>query len=183
MPDKTQIPASGVSQPRHSGPRGRGTVTAGLALIGVFFGGFGAWAGLAPLSSAAVAPGAVKVEGNRKTVQHLEGGIIRALKVRDGDQVQRGQLLMRLDATQAKAKSQAERSQYLSLQAEQARLLAERNGADKIAFPQNLLKMRDAPRVAESLKTQRRIFNRRRHSLVGRTEILKGPAGVRAEVQ
>lgn len=155
------------------GPRARGTVAFGLTLIAVFFGGFGAWAGLAPLSSAAVAPGAVTVEGHRKTVQHLEGGIIRTLQVRDGDTVQRGQLLIRLDATQARAKSQAHLGQALSMQAEQARLLAERNAADEIAFPQTLLKRRDDPRVAESLATQQRLFDSRRRSLLGRIEILK----------
>ena len=71
-------------------PPTRGPILAGLLIVLVSFIGFGGWAALAPLSSAAVAPGAVKVESNRKTVQHLEGGIIEKLRVRDGDAVQAG---------------------------------------------------------------------------------------------
>ena len=81
-------------------PPTRGPVLAGLLIVLVFFIGFGGWAALAPLSSAAVAPGAVKVESNRKTVQHLEGGIIEELRVREGDVVEAGQVLVRLDRTQ-----------------------------------------------------------------------------------
>ena len=62
-----------------------GPVISGLIIIAVFFGGFMGWAAFAPLGSAAIAPGTVIVETNRKTVQHLEGGIVDQIKVRDGD--------------------------------------------------------------------------------------------------
>jgi pyruvate/2-oxoglutarate dehydrogenase complex dihydrolipoamide acyltransferase (E2) component len=71
-------------------------VLAGAVVIAGFFGGFGAWAALAPLASAALAPGRVVVESSRKTVQHLEGGIIEEILVRAGDKVQAGQLLLTL---------------------------------------------------------------------------------------
>ena len=78
-------------------------VTAGLLIIALFFGGFGGCAALAPLESAAIAQGVVIVESNRKTVQHLEGGIIQEILVRDGDVVVPDQLLIRLDDTQPRA--------------------------------------------------------------------------------
>jgi multidrug efflux pump subunit AcrA (membrane-fusion protein) len=74
-----------------SSPDDRGPILAGLLVAGAFMGGFGGWAALAPLSSAAVAPGQVRVESHSKTVQHMEGGIIREILIREGDWVARGQ--------------------------------------------------------------------------------------------
>jgi HlyD family type I secretion membrane fusion protein len=139
----------------------------------LFFGGLGSWAALAPLSSAAVAPGTVRVESHRKTVQHLEGGIIRELGVGEGDEVARDQVLIRLDRTQAEARYQAVRNQYQSLKAAEARLVAEREGHTRIAFPQKLVRERDDPRVAEILAGQEQIFNTRRRSFEGRSKILE----------
>jgi membrane fusion protein, epimerase transport system len=101
-----------------------------------------------PLSPQPRTRGAVRVEGYRKTVQHLEGGIIRKLRVREGDEVESGELLLRLDPTQAKARFEAQLNQYLALQAEEARLLAGRDGADRVTFPQALLRLCNDPRVA-----------------------------------
>src|SRR5688572_27467949 len=75
---------------------------AGGLLAGLFFAGFGGWAATAPLAGAAVAPAVVAPEGSRKTVQHLEGGIVRRILVRDGGQVAAGQPLVELDATRAR---------------------------------------------------------------------------------
>ena len=72
------------------------------ALVGVFVIGFGIWAAFAPLESAAVAPGTVVPESSRKTIQHLEGGIIAEILVQDGDEVKAGQTLIRLDDTKAR---------------------------------------------------------------------------------
>ena len=63
---------------------GKKVIRAGLIVIAVMFGGFGTWIALAPLSGAVIAPGSVKIEANRKTVQHLEGGIVKAILVREG---------------------------------------------------------------------------------------------------
>jgi multidrug efflux pump subunit AcrA (membrane-fusion protein) len=93
-----------------------GPIIAGLLVTVVFLGGFGAWAAVAPLSSAAVAAGEVRVETHRKTVQHMEGGIIREILVREGEVVKPGQLLVRLDDTQSVAKLAALRSQQSALQ-------------------------------------------------------------------
>jgi HlyD family secretion protein len=154
-------------------PETRGPVLAGLLIVLVAFGGFGSWAALAPLSSAAVAPGAVRVESNRKTVQHLEGGIIEELRVREGDAVQAGQVLVRLDHTQAAARHDALLHQYRSMRAAQARLVAERDGRAGIDFGDELESQRNDPRVTEILAGQERIFETRRRRYHGQIQILR----------
>src|SRR5438046_102542 len=81
----------------------RGAIVAGLGVIAVFFVGIGGWAAYAPLNGAVVAPAVVKVEGNRKTIQHLDGGIVKELLVREGTRVEIGQSLITLEDTQARA--------------------------------------------------------------------------------
>jgi epimerase transport system membrane fusion protein len=68
----------------------KGPIAAGLAVMLVFFAGFGGWAGYAPLNGAVVAPAVVKVEGSRKTIQHLDGGIVKELRVKEGSRVEAG---------------------------------------------------------------------------------------------
>src|SRR5271170_4639061 len=79
----------------------RGPLLAGALVMAVFLGGFGMWAAFAPLESAAMAPGVVEVESSRKTVAHLEGGIVSQILVKDGDHVTEGQPLITLDDTKA----------------------------------------------------------------------------------
>ena len=115
--------------------RMRWVVGAGVAVVIFFFGGLGGWAAVAPLDSAAIAPGVVKVESNRKTIQHLEGGIVAEILVRDGDRVAAGSALVRLDETRARSaleQLEARRDAALALE---ARLGSERDGADSIRFP------------------------------------------------
>src|SRR4051794_7561452 len=76
---------------------------AGWVIIALFFGGIGSWAVTAPLNGAIVGNAIVKVEGNRKSVQHLDGGIVKELRVKEGDKVNAGDILLVLDETQAKA--------------------------------------------------------------------------------
>ena len=97
-------------------------IVQGMIAIGLMFGGFGMWAALAPLTSAAVAPGVVKVDTYRKIVQHLEGGIVREILVHEGDVVRRGQVLVRLDERDAQADLNATRGQIGALEAETAAL-------------------------------------------------------------
>ena len=153
-------------------PLGR-FVGAGLLVIVLFFGGFGAWAGLAPLASSAVANGAIRVEGNRKTLQHLEGGIIQELLVKEGDIVQRDQILLRLDRTAAQSRFETVRHQYDLLKASEVRLLAEQAGSDRLVFPQDLEDRRHEPRIATLLSGQEQIFATRRQSYEGQNDILK----------
>jgi len=150
-----------------------GPVLVGFAIIAVFFGGFMGWATLAPLGSAAIAQGTVSVETNRKTVQHLEGGIIGEIKVQDGSRVEAGQVLLTLDETQARAALEIVRGRQMAAEGLNARLLAERNGSPEIAFPDLLQTLRKDPNVGEIINGQISIFNARRDSLKGNFNILK----------
>ena len=143
--------------------RFRGLVLAGAGIMAVFLGGFGGWAAYAPLQSAAVAPGTVAVESYRKTVQHLEGGIIAQILVKDGDLVTEGQPLVRLDDTKARTVHAAVEGQLWDAYARQARLTAERDGLDAVAFPDTLLARAKAdPAVASVLTGQSAILASRR---------------------
>ncbi|MBW8268544.1 HlyD family type I secretion periplasmic adaptor subunit [Caldovatus aquaticus] len=153
-------------------PRTRGPVLFGLAAILLFFGGFGAWSALAPLSEAAVAPGVIKVEGQRRTIQHMEGGYIREILARDGDRVERGQVLMRLDDIQSGANLETLRSQRWALLAQDARLSSEFARLREIAFPQELLAAED-PRARDAVAGQRALFEARQASLASQIGVLE----------
>jgi membrane fusion protein, epimerase transport system len=145
----------------------------GLAILLAGVGGFGAWAAIAPIDSAAVAPGVVTVEFNRKTVQHLEGGLVREILVREGERVAPGHLLVRLDDTQALAQLEIVRSQYLASRAQEARLIAEREGFPEVVFPTDLLAARADPRVQEAIAGQQQVFAARSKALSGEMEVLQ----------
>lgn len=144
---------------------------AGFVLLG-FLGIFLLWGLIAPLSKAAVAPGVVQVEGRRRVVQHLEGGIVREILVRENQRVRKGQALMRLDGVQTGAAAQAARSEYLALIAEEKRLEAELNGAGAIDFPDELTKESDV-RAREFMENQRAVLTSRRQSLVGQQQVFR----------
>ena len=144
----------------------------GLAALLLFAGGFGAWAVLAPLSEAAAGPGTIKVEGNRRTVQHLEGGIVREILVRDGDKVQAGDVLMRLDDVAAGAQFQALDSQRLFLLAQDARLTAELASEPAIAWPEEIMDRRADARVADAIAGQTALFIARRTAFESNQQVL-----------
>ncbi len=133
----------------------------GIGIVLAVFVGMGAWAVLAPLSSAASAPGIVAVENYRKPVQHLEGGIVKAIHVRDGQRIARNALLVTLDSAQARSQYEIVRGQLLASLAREARLLAQRDGRATLAFPPELLTHKDDPRVTESLAIQEQTFRAR----------------------
>jgi len=147
-------------------------VTAGVIVL-VFFGGFGAWAALAPLDSAAIAPGRVTVAGNRKTVQHLEGGIIEQLLVKEGDELEAGQVLIRLDDTQPRARLELLRGRHDTLRTREARLVAERDKSDAIAFPASLTSRQEESAVSELIAGERSVFDARRRAIQGRADIFR----------
>ncbi len=147
-------------------------VIRGMAVVVVLFGGFGTWAAVAPLDSGVVASGTVIVDGRRRVVQHREGGVVDELKVREGDRVARGQILLRLDQTRAGATYDILQGSYDSALAEQARLIAERDGLTEIVFPDELQTRADRPEVFEIVEGQRKLFSTRRASLVGQVSIL-----------
>src|SRR5207253_2333766 len=112
----------------------------GCVLLVLQFGGFGVWATTVPLSGAVVAPGFIKVHSKRKAVQHLEGGIIRSIHVRENDHVEVGQLIARLDTTQIEANLGSLETKLYADLAMEARLTAEQAGAQSILFPDELQK-------------------------------------------
>ncbi|WP_136067585.1 HlyD family type I secretion periplasmic adaptor subunit [Modicisalibacter radicis] len=138
----------------------------GLAILLVAFGGFGGWAATADLAVSVVAPGSVSVESFKKTIQHLEGGIVDEINVEDGDHVDAGDTLLVIDKTQASSQLEISRSQYLINRAAEIRLLAEQEGAESLTFPDELLNS-DAQRVKEVLAVQRALFQARRGALEG----------------
>ena len=146
---------------------------AGAAIMAAFFLGLGGWAAFAPLNSAAVAPAVVKVEGNRKSVQHLEGGIVKELRVSEGDKVATEQTLILLDDTQARAAVDVYSKQYDELTAQEARLIAERDGAAAVQFPQALIARRAEPDVAAIIAGQTNLFKSRRTTLTGTVDVLR----------
>lgn len=154
----------------------RGPVLFGLVIIFLFFGAFVGWAAFAPLGSAAIAQGVVSVEGNRKTIQHLEGGIVSEIKVKDGDIVKQGDVLIVLDKLQSKASTEIVRSRYAIALAQKSRLTAERDGLDEIEFPEWLLERKDEPNIKEAMQGQQNIFKSRRTSRDGQVTILRQKA-------
>ena len=147
-------------------------VLAGAISVAVFLGGFGLWTATASLDAAAVAQGQITVESRRKTVQHLEGGIVREILVSEGTRVDAGTPLVRLDATRPGSTFEALRAQHDELAAREARLMAERAGASDIRYPKDLMERASDPRVGPLLDGQRRLFSARRDSLGGQADIL-----------
>lgn len=167
-----------LSEPLFEAPRrvlsdDRAIRRQGVALLLVVLGGFGAWAALAPLNSAALAPGVITVEHYRKTVQHLEGGIIRTLDVHDGDSVQQDQVVATLDDTQPRAQLEVLRGQFYIRVAQEARLAAQRDGLRVVHYPQELLGRRNDPRVEEATRLQDQTLKVRRAANDGESAVYR----------
>ena len=148
----------------------RGPTVMGYAAILLFFGGFGAWAAIAPLASAAIAPAVVSPDGNRKTIQHLEGGIVREIDVREGDRVKVGQTLLTLEDVGARAEFEELRERFVHLMTQEARLLAEQAGADGVAPPPAPAGF-DPTLFEPALAVERHLFESRRATLKGREQV------------
>jgi HlyD family type I secretion membrane fusion protein len=143
----------------------KSAIRLGCLTVAVFFGGLGGWAALAPLDGAVVGNGALAVHGNRKTVQHREGGIVAELRVHDGSVVAQGETLIRLDDTQATAVYTVHMSQLLADQSLSARDLAELADAADIAFP---LELSEHDPIAAAVMNRERIVFRNRRDLLSR---------------
>jgi HlyD family type I secretion membrane fusion protein len=135
---------------------------AGMGVLIGFFSVFSLWLLVAPIEGAVRAPGVVGVATHRKTVQHLEGGIVEAILVREGDQVASGQPLVRLSRVQPAAQLTQLEGQYLETKAVVARLRAEREGDSEIEFPEELNSRSGEPAVQAIMHGQRNILESRR---------------------
>lgn len=167
MDMRTASSAGVTASPRVTPAGDRRFRTIGMVSVLVVFGGFGTWAALAPLSSAAIGPGVVSVENYRKTVQHLEGGIVREIKVRDGEVVSRDQVLLTLDDTQPVTQLEVLRGQLFALLAREARLIAQRDGLPRVSFASELTSARADARAADAMRVQEQTFQARKRAQEG----------------
>jgi epimerase transport system membrane fusion protein len=143
----------------------------GFIILFLTFGVCGTWSYFAPIDSAALAPGYVTVKFNSKTVQHLEGGIIRRLLVQDGKKVTAGDILIELDDTQIKAQKEIVFGQYVSAKALEARLLAEQKKITKVVYP-DIIRLATDVRAKETIRIQNDIFNARKQTTKGERSVL-----------
>ena len=149
----------------------KGVARIGYAIIGVMLLGL-VIASFAPLAASVIANGVVSAEGNRKTIQHLEGGMLRKILVREGEKVKAGQVLFELDPTQANAAAGITKNQYVALKALEARLLAERDQRASISFPADLLAQRSDPMVARAIADEEVQFQERRQTVQGQVDLM-----------
>lgn len=152
--------------------RWRGVTVVGFVIIFVFFGIFGLWASLAQLGSGAVATGQLQVDSNQKTVQHLEGGIIRRIHVRNGDVVPAGKILVELDDTRVRVEFDLLEQQHLANLGMWARLVAERDHKRSVTFPNTLTARNSDPYVQEIIEGQQRLFLNRTKALRSQLSLL-----------
>lgn len=132
----------------------------------------GIWVGLAPLSGAVMGPGFVKIDMNRKTVQHQEGGIVSEILVRDGSKVAAGQTLIVLKDVRVDAGNETVRTQLDAELAKVARLSAEQTGENVVTFPPELSARGSDPRVAELLRRESSVFRVRREALANQVALI-----------
>jgi HlyD family secretion protein len=140
----------------HGSDNPRSEIRLGLIIAGIFFVLFLGWAAFARLDAAAVASGRLAVTGQRQTVQHKEGGVVAQLLVKEGDRVQKGQVLIRLAGADVRAQEQALASQAIGLLAERARLYAEQRGQSVITPPPEFAQLppEEKPQAADALRIQ-----------------------------
>lgn len=151
----------------------RTPMLAGIGVVALLVVAVGGWASTAPLAGGAVATGVISPDGSRRTIQHLEGGIIGEIMVRDGDFVTVGAPLVTLEDTQARAAYEMLLRQSQGLRATQARLTTEQLGHDGINFQPDLLAAADDPEVRDILAVQRQLFATRRKALASRKQVME----------
>jgi membrane fusion protein, epimerase transport system len=165
-------------------PFGVGLITLGITIIVVFLGLIAGWSFFAPIESAVVAPGVIVVDSHVKTVQHLEGGIIESIAVREGDKVKTGDLLITLQNTMPASALNEIRAQYVEAQATVGRLLAERDNTDSLNLPPVLLARSSEQNIRDAIAGQESIFQSRRTLLKQQLTILERTvAGLQIEIQ
>jgi len=153
----------------------------GLWALGIGFGGFLLWAALAPLDEGVPTQGMVTIETKRKEVQHLSGGIVTEVLVKEGQMVTAGQVLLKLNDATVRANYESIRQHYLGMRAMEGRLMAEQAGQARITFHPDLLNNARDPVVKEQMTTQEQLFQSRRRALQtdlqGIEETIRGQQG------
>jgi HlyD family secretion protein len=164
-----------MSQPPTSSSRRsiRRHALAGLVIVAILGGGVGGWAGTMKLSGALIAPGSIVVDSNVKKVQHPTGGIVGELHARDGDRVKAGDVVVRLDDTVTRANLAIVIKGLTELTARKARLESERDGAETVKFPADLLARASESDVAAVIESERKLFELRRNARIGQKEQLR----------
>jgi HlyD family secretion protein len=145
----------------------------GLALTVLLIGGVGGWATNAELAGAVIAPGTIVVESSVKKVQHPTGGVVGEILVKEGDAVDAGQLVLRLDDTVTRSTLGAVRSQLDEFMAREARLLAERDDSEKVVFPAQLTTRRNDISVAAAVAGEEKLFESRKTARTGQRAQLR----------
>ena len=151
----------------------------GIIIAFLFFVVFLGWAAFARLDAAAYAPGRLTVEGQRQSVQHRDGGVIGAIFVKEGQHVRQGQPLMELAAADVRAQARMYSAQYIGLQAQRARLMAEQLGAGHVEWPAEFatLQGQEKEDAQEAIKLQTTQFDSRASVLTAQTGVLREQAG------
>ncbi len=152
-------------------------MVAGVTVVLMLVGGVGGWAATTELSGALIAPGAIVVDTNIKKVQHPTGGVVGEVRVRDGDRVKVGDVVVRLDETVTRANLSIVTKGLNELAARKARLEAERDGLDAIQFPGELLARQNDPEVATAMASERKLFDLRRNARTGQRSQLRQRVG------
>lgn len=149
------------------------TIVMGLIVIGVFFGGLGSWAALAKIHGAVIAGGQVEVDLEKKVVQHLEGGIVKKIMVRNGDKVKKGQVLIELVGTDVNSMADLLGRQIDAQVAIGARAEAEKDFLPAIKWPQDISSRKNDPKVAELIDAEEKVFHSKRSMLLGHVNLLR----------
>ncbi|WP_417742985.1 HlyD family type I secretion periplasmic adaptor subunit [Salipiger sp.] len=143
----------------------RTPMTFGLMALAVLVAGFGTWAATTEISGAIIAGGQIQVDQNRQVVQHVDGGIVEEILVQEGDTVEQGEVMIRLDPTLLRSELKIVEGQYFELLARRARLEAERDNSDEVVFPDLVMARAETDdEVAELIEGQRNLFFARRDS-------------------
>jgi HlyD family secretion protein len=149
------------------GPSIRRHIVIGIAAIILMGGGISGWAATTAISGALIAPGSVVVESNAKKVQHPTGGVVGDMLVANGKRVAAGDLLVRLDETMTRANLQIVSKALDELTARRARLRAERDGADEVAWPNAFAERRQGREIVDLMGDEQRLFDLRRTTRIG----------------
>lgn len=162
-----------ITEAPHPSADYRRTLVRGYGLVFMMLVGLITWAAVTRIDSAVVAPGAISIETNRKTVQHLEGGIVGEILVRDGDAVKEGQVILRLDATRSAASEELYRKQQAIAKALEARLLAQLNLLEAVEYPADVLALSSDPTVKSAMSDNQKQFETRRATYLSVASVLE----------